>query len=237
MLDVQDLLSSIPSLPEILDSRPLPPGDPEYDSFQVPDLENWAASPDGVERSGSTATAMVAGSTGLFPRPVSLSVDSGAAARLLFRQGVHWNLLGQLLGHSLMDGWLLDLPLAPTFFLLLQEPRFHPSSPGECVKSVALLQTLPKMLTHIRAHVDPGLGEWLIRLQELAEQHAEPQERSEPLTLDGSSIEDLCLDFTLPGHPDIQLVPVSRLSFFLIHHPSQVSSGDPSPLCVRFKEM
>lgn len=105
-----------------------------------------------------------------------------------------------------MDGWLLDLPLVPTVFQLLLDPSFHARNSEECVETTAL-QTIPKMLWHLRTHVDPRLGGLLTRLHEVGEQHADTPEKQ--LTLDGSKIEDLCLDFTLPGHPDIHLVPVS----------------------------
>lgn len=59
--------------------------------------------------------------------------------------------------------------------------------------------------------LDPELGrtlfemQGLIRRKQLLETHGGKREEVEALTFRGSRLEDLCLDFTLPGYPEYEL--------------------------------
>lgn len=44
-------------------------------------------------------------------------------------------------------------------------------------------------------------------LEDISLNEVRKNEKLKQVTVDGSTIEDLCLDFTLPGYPDIELVP------------------------------
>jgi len=67
------------------------------------------------------------------------------------------------------------------------------------------------------ADINPQLAKSLTRLRDLAERHAavlagggkpaEVEAAVAALTLDGAQISDLALDFTLPGGPEVELVP------------------------------
>jgi E3 ubiquitin-protein ligase TRIP12 len=128
---------------------------------------------------------------GLFPRPWPPDTDSSNTkyGRVLG----HFRLLGQVIAKALQDGRLLDLPLSTAFYKL------------------ALGQDLD--LYDVQT-IDPELGRTLLEMQGLVrrKQFLEKESRDaheaiNGLRFQGSSFEDLCLDFTLPGYPEFTLKP------------------------------
>jgi len=125
---------------------------------------------------------------GLQPRPMLPTLDNTEQLQL-------FRFLGRLVAKALMDGRLLDLPLSPVMWkaVLVRD------------LSISDLSVL-----------DPKLGSTMMGLLEVAKQYeaiAACSERSAEekaaaqadLTYQGASIEDLCLDMTLPGRPDVEL--------------------------------
>ncbi|EKX34155.1 hypothetical protein GUITHDRAFT_90563 [Guillardia theta CCMP2712] len=92
--------------------------------------------------------------------------------------------LGRLMGKALLDQRNLDLPLSPAFFkkMVGQELTFQ---------DLAL--------------IDPKLYQTLMKMKEAIKQR-ETNPSSE-MTIDACRIEDLCLDMTCPGYPDVLLHP------------------------------
>ncbi|BBM99900.1 E3 ubiquitin-protein ligase TRIP12 [Marchantia polymorpha subsp. ruderalis] len=127
---------------------------------------------------------------GLFPRPWPAGSDtSGKYGKVI----EHFRLLGRVMAKALQDGRLLDLPLSKGFYKLVLGQDL------DCYD----IQT-----------IDPELGKTLLEMQLLVrrKQYLELQSGDnrkvvEELSLRGSKIEDLCLDFTLPGQPDYVLKP------------------------------
>ncbi|XP_052626387.1 E3 ubiquitin-protein ligase UPL3 isoform X1 [Lactuca sativa] len=125
---------------------------------------------------------------GLFPRPWALTVDASDGGQ--FGKVIeHFRLLGRVMAKALQDGRLLDLPLSTAFYKLVlgQELDLH---------DISLF--------------DAELGKTLQELQALVsrKQYLESiHDRNEILNLRfrGAPVEDLCLDFTLPGYPDFVL--------------------------------
>ena len=118
---------------------------------------------------------------GLFPVPLRSGQSLDAGARDLYR------FVGRLIGKALQDGRMLDCYFAPALFQL------------------ALLGGTPDL--YLLAEVDPGLGRSMIKLQRLWEA---AKSTGGSVLVDGCPVEDLCLDFTLPGSPDIELCPGGR---------------------------
>ncbi|GMH23656.1 hypothetical protein Nepgr_025499 [Nepenthes gracilis] len=129
---------------------------------------------------------------GLFPFPWPPNSDSADGSR--FSKVIeYFRLLGRVMAKALQDGRLLDLPLSTAFYKLV------------------LGQELD---LHDILSFDPDFGKILQELQALVcrKQYLEsiggdnPEALAE-LRLRGASVEDLCLDFTLPGYPDYILKP------------------------------
>lgn len=134
----------------------------------------------------------------LFPRPISHLSDSLSSQE--FQAIQLFKKLGLLVARSLLDERLTDLPLSKPFLKCL------------------LGQTLS--FSDIQ-FIKPMLYETLSKLREVAQEKLqieedqtlskeEKEQKISNLKLDEASVEDLCLDFTLPGFPDVSLVPNGR---------------------------
>lgn len=125
--------------------------------------------------------------SGLFPRPWSSGMD--------FSNGVSFSkvlknffLLGQLTARAIQDGRILDLPFSRAFYKLMLEQDLD----------IYDIQSF-----------DPELGRTLIEFQALAKKKGllesklgeHSKDRFDPF-FRNTRIEDLCLDFSLPGYPD-----------------------------------
>ncbi|KAK4424057.1 E3 ubiquitin-protein ligase UPL3 [Sesamum alatum] len=126
---------------------------------------------------------------GLFPRPWPPNADTSDGSQ--FSKVIeYYRLLGRVMAKALQDGRLLDLPLSVAFYKLVlgQELDLHDIS-----------------------SFDVELGTTLQELQALVcrKQYLESIGRYNPeeLRFRGASIEDLCLDFSLPGYPEYILKP------------------------------
>eukprot|EP00743_Colponemidia_sp_Colp-15_P006342 GILK01006824.1.p1 GENE.GILK01006824.1~~GILK01006824.1.p1 ORF type:complete len:883 (+),score=185.43 GILK01006824.1:242-2650(+) len=107
-----------------------------------------------------------------------------------------FTLMGQLVAKALVDDRLLDLPLSVCFWRMV--------SGQELVRNDLTM-------------VDQSLGVNLQDMQRLVSQRKEilastmdEDQKSQALadlTLRGAAIADLCLDYTLPGYPHVELVP------------------------------
>ena len=125
---------------------------------------------------------------GLFPAPITPPRMNGKthASRLK-----SFNLLGKVIGKTLQDGRMLDLPLAPAFYRML------------------LGQSLGLHDIH---GLDPALGNTLRRLDaaanEIEKMKREGASESEwsQITIDGAKVEDLCLTFVIPGVDSMELI-------------------------------
>lgn len=129
---------------------------------------------------------------GLFPRPWSPKADASAGSQLC-KVIEYFQLVGRVMAKALQDGRLLDLPLSTAFYKLLlgQELDLHDilSFDAEFGKILQELQVL------------------VCRKQYLESMGVNNRDAIADLRFRGTCIEDLCLDFTLPGYPDYLLKP------------------------------
>ncbi|KAI7724542.1 hypothetical protein M8C21_011532 [Ambrosia artemisiifolia] len=143
----------------------------------------------GEKKTGKGAAGdLVLAPLGLFPRPWPLTVDASDGSQF-FKVTEHFRLLGRVMAKALQDGRLLDIPLSDAFYKLVlgQELDLHDISlfDGEFGKTLQELQALVSRKQYLESIND----------------------RDEILNLRfrGAPVEDLCLDFTLPGYPDFVL--------------------------------
>ncbi|KAJ7977013.1 E3 ubiquitin-protein ligase UPL4 [Quillaja saponaria] len=124
---------------------------------------------------------------GLFPRPWSSIVDTSDGIQ--FSEVIKkFFLLGQVIAKALHDGRILDLHFSKAFYKLVLGQEL----------SLYDIQSF-----------DPGLGRTLQEFQALVNRQKFSQTGCSMFKFDlcfrETTIEDLCLDFTLPGYPDIVL--------------------------------
>ncbi|KAI3446256.1 hypothetical protein Pfo_002921 [Paulownia fortunei] len=126
---------------------------------------------------------------GLFPRPWPPNADTSDGSQIS-KVIEYFRLLGRVMAKALQDGRLLDLPLSAAFYKLV------------------LGQELD---LHDIISFDAELGTTLRELQALVcrKEYLESTGSYNPeeLRFRGASIEDLCLDFSLPGYPEYILKP------------------------------
>ncbi|KAL3628555.1 E3 ubiquitin-protein ligase upl4 [Castilleja foliolosa] len=126
---------------------------------------------------------------GLFPRPWSSSTEYSEIIK-------KFTLLGYVVGKALQDGRVLDLPFSKAFYKLVL---------GEELT-----------LFDIQSF-DPPLGRALLEFRAIVEKKeymrslCEGTSHDLDVRLRNTKIEDLFLDFTLPGYPDYALVSDTKM--------------------------
>lgn len=132
-------------------------------------------------------------SRGLFAVPFGRTTKPAHIAKIKMK----FRFLGKLMAKAIMDFRLLDLPLGLPFYKWMLR---HESS----------------ISSHDLVNIDPGVAKSIQHLEDIIRQKKRiEQDRShtretlqqalESLNMNGCSVEDLGLDFTLPGFPNIEL--------------------------------
>ncbi|OAA70895.1 hect [Akanthomyces lecanii RCEF 1005] len=149
-----------------------------------------------IDNTGSDE--FVSGPSGLFPRPLSaeeLSTPNGERVLHLFK------ILGKFIARSMIDSRIIDIHFNPIFFRI-----------GDAA-AVGVKPSLGAVKV-----VDPGLARSLKAIKKYSTAKKEIDEHpsrtpaqkvadTENISIDGVRLDDLCLDFTLPGYPGIELEP------------------------------
>ncbi|XP_067364621.1 E3 ubiquitin-protein ligase TRIP12 isoform X11 [Channa argus] len=132
-------------------------------------------------------------SKGLFAVPFGRTTKPAHIAKIKMK----FRFLGKLMAKAIMDFRLLDLPLGLPFYKWMLRHETSISS-------------------HDLVNIDPGVAKSIQHLEDIIRQKKRlEQDRSqtretlqqalESLNMNGCSVEDLGLDFTLPGFPNIEL--------------------------------
>ncbi|XP_041656101.1 E3 ubiquitin-protein ligase TRIP12 isoform X2 [Cheilinus undulatus] len=132
-------------------------------------------------------------SKGLFAVPFGRTTKPAHIAKIKMK----FRFLGKLMAKAIMDFRLLDLPLGLPFYKWMLRHEMSISS-------------------HDLVNIDPGVAKSIQHLEDIIRQKKRlEQDRSqtretlqqalESLNMNGCSVEDLGLDFTLPGFPNIEL--------------------------------
>ncbi|XP_031149150.1 E3 ubiquitin-protein ligase TRIP12 isoform X5 [Sander lucioperca] len=139
------------------------------------------------------ATKYMFSSRGLFAVPFGRTTKPAHIAKIKMK----FRFLGKLMAKAIMDFRLLDLPLGLPFYKWMLRHEMSISS-------------------HDLVNIDPGVAKSIQHLEDVIRQKKRlEQDRSqtretlqqalESLNMNGCSVEDLGLDFTLPGYPNIEL--------------------------------
>ncbi|KAM0331427.1 hypothetical protein ACHAQA_003100 [Verticillium albo-atrum] len=140
----------------------------------------------------------ISGASGLFPRPLS---DDEATAANGNRICQLFKILGKFVARSMIDSRIIDLNFNPIFFR---------------ISDAASIAGVKPSLGAVKV-VDPGLARSLKTIKKFSIAKKEIDEDpsrtpaqkvadTEAIVIDDVRLEDLCLDFTLPGYPEIELV-------------------------------
>ena len=137
------------------------------------------------------------GKLGLFPAPMTAEeAETEAGKKLLY----NFKILGKFIARSMLDSRIIDVSLNPTFFRISEQPNTVPLSLG-AVKSVDA--DLARSLRMLKQY---ATAKKTIEYQSgLTEKQKAKAIRK--ISFNGATVDDLSLDFTLPGYPSIKLVP------------------------------
>ncbi|KAK8625185.1 hypothetical protein V6N13_090061 [Hibiscus sabdariffa] len=150
------------------------------------------------EKNGKTADSVTIGGDviqaplGLFPRPWPPNANASEGTQ--FSKVIeYFRLLGCVMAKALQDGRLLDLPLSTPFYKLVLGQEL------DLYDILSIDAEFGKVLQELHFLV--------CRKQYLESTGGENSAAIADLRFRGAQIEDLCLDFTLPGYPDYILKP------------------------------
>ncbi|XP_025418550.1 E3 ubiquitin-protein ligase TRIP12 [Sipha flava] len=155
--------------------------------LQKADLELWN------NPSKSESDSYVYSPEGLYPNPISRTTKLPHQVKMKSK----FKFLGKFMAKAIMDSRLLDLPLSITMYrwLLGHENYLSLSDLSYIVPDV--YKTLSKLHQLV-------LERKVILIDESLNDE-EKTEKISKITLDGCSVEDLGLNFTLPGHSTVEL--------------------------------
>ncbi|EXJ90860.1 E3 ubiquitin-protein ligase TRIP12 [Capronia coronata CBS 617.96] len=135
------------------------------------------------------------GKNGLFPAPMSEADTHGEPGKKLL---LLFKTLGKFVARSMLDSRIIDISFSPTFFKIGGISNTMPSIgllrtvDRDLANSLAQLQQFVKAKTNIE--LDSSLTK------------AERANAIDNITIHDARVEDLMLDFTLPGYPGIELI-------------------------------
>ncbi|KAL8681792.1 MAG: hypothetical protein Q9186_002107 [Xanthomendoza sp. 1 TL-2023] len=137
------------------------------------------------------------GKLGMFPAPMSAQqagTESGKRILNLFK------MLGKFIARSMLDSRIIDVSLNATFFRIGDQPSTVPLSLG-AVKMVD--SQLAQSLKLVRQYANEKQ-----RIEGIKSMSSSSKAKAiRQITVRGATIEQLGLDFTLPGYPSIELSP------------------------------
>ncbi|KAI9001795.1 Trip12 protein [Hyaloraphidium curvatum] len=162
---------------------------------------------------GADSDRYVVAPHGLFPAPMNAAVaasDNGKRLLNLFRN------LGTFVAKSLLDARMVDIPFNNVFLRLILKGCFSMASASDEDAARDSEQQRVRGLHYLK-HIDPALTQSLLHLQKYVHQKRAIESRRDlsadeildqinAIKVDGAHVEDLCLDFSLPGYPDIELL-------------------------------
>lgn len=134
---------------------------------------------------------------GLFPAPMSEAQAETESGKKILQ---YFRILGKFIARSMLDSRIIDVPLNPTFFRVGTKPDTVPLSLG-AVKTVD--EHLAKSLKLVKQFAtEKEKIEMDARIPDTKKLSA-----IKNIRIGGARIDDLSLDFTVPGYAAIELVP------------------------------
>ncbi|KAE8151403.1 ubiquitin-protein ligase Ufd4 [Aspergillus avenaceus] len=135
------------------------------------------------------------GKRGLFPAPMS---EEQAASESGKKQLHLFKVLGKFVARSMLDSRIIDISFNPVFFRIAASSSSVAPSLGT-VKAVD--QDLANSLLLLKRFANDKK-----KIEGTASSDIEKKQALQSVEVDGVKVEDLSLDFTLPGYPSIELV-------------------------------
>ena len=137
------------------------------------------------------------GKQGMFPAPMSEQQVSGPQGEKIL--GL-FKSLGKFVARSMLDSRIIDIAFNPTFFRVEYGSRAMPST-------LATVRTVDEDLAK-SLHT---LKQFDVAKKKILEQHRlsheQKQQKLSLIRIADARLDDLGLDFTLPGYPSIELIP------------------------------
>ena len=140
--------------------------------------------------------------SGLFPSP-RLSADSNANSSL--------TAIGVIMAKSLIDNRQLDINFSNAFYKCL----FQSNPYVQHLSIIDIKDVMPSIYKFVQSLVEALREKWIIKNYV----NMAPEEQNQAMsniTCDGCSFEDLCVNFTLPGFPDIEMMEGGSDTFLSI---------------------
>lgn len=160
------------------------------------------------ENESQSASEYAFGQQGLFPAPMNEKVaesENGRKVLHLFR------MLGKFVARSMLDSRIIDISFNPTFFRTGENDEPVAPSLG-AVKTVDKdLASSLKLLRKFALAKKAIDGNMVLNAEGRAKRIGE-------IEFESVHIEDLELDFTLPGYPEIELIPNGANTSVTIHN-------------------
>ncbi|KAI0907723.1 HECT-domain-containing protein [Ustulina deusta] len=145
------------------------------------------------EEDSHDSDEFVSAPNGLFPRPLNQDDPSSEIILQLFK------MLGKFVARSMIDSRIIDIHLNPTFFRIGEGTGVKPSLGAVKIVDPGLANSLK----HIKKFVSAKKA----IVEDPNRTPAQKVADTEHIVVDGTMLDDLALDFTLPGFPDIELIP------------------------------
>ncbi|KAI1434749.1 E3 ubiquitin-protein ligase UPL3 [Xylaria sp. CBS 124048] len=145
------------------------------------------------EEDSQDADEFVSAPNGLFPRPINQDDSSSEIILQLFK------MLGKFVARSMIDSRIIDIHLNPTFFRIGEGSGVRPSLGAVKIVDPGLANSLKHIKKFVSAKKSIAEDPRRTPAQKVAD--------TERIVVDGTTLDDLALDFTLPGYPDLELIP------------------------------
>merc|ERR1719410_2827726 len=131
--------------------------------------------------------------TGLYPLPIARNCKSSHRTKVKNK----FQFLGKFMAKAVLDNRMIDLPFSQPFYqwLLGEEATFDVADLKGIDPEIATTAVKLQGIVHKKARLEA----------DRALSASERQEQISQLTMDGCPVEELGLDFTLPGYPNIEL--------------------------------
>ncbi|KAI3321206.1 HECT-domain-containing protein [Xylariaceae sp. AK1471] len=144
------------------------------------------------EEDSHDSDEFVSAPNGLFPRPLNQDDRSSEIILQLFK------MLGKFVARSMIDSRIIDIHLNPTFFRIGEGTGVKPSLGAVKIVDPGLANSLK----HIKKFVSAKKA----IVEDPNRTPAQKVADTEQIVVDETTLDDLALDFTLPGYPDIELI-------------------------------
>ncbi|ODV85560.1 hypothetical protein CANARDRAFT_185038, partial [[Candida] arabinofermentans NRRL YB-2248] len=155
--------------------------------FSKTRLSMWRTSKDTLEE--DIGDAFVNNPTGLFPRPLTESTRH-------YQKIIHlFSVLGKFVARSLLDSRIIDFTFNPLLFQLGRDLSVSAKVFESRESQIETLRLVDPFLANSLAH----LTQYLTKYEGLSDAD------KAAVQIDGCSLEDLALNFVLPGYQDVQL--------------------------------